>query len=419
MFSTLWSHKKKTIILLALSATFFSIGLLCVLVLIPQSDTSFPLNTDAFSDESIDSFLASNPSFPELSLYLGNVADTRGAVVALNVLIYGVLPSSIDTHLMGHFVARKLYKEQGIEGLTHCTSDLGYACAHALVVESLFERGVDVFSDINNICANVQGDGGYMMCFHGFGHGVLAYTEFKLKEAIELCEFVGTEAYDNQEIDECLGGVIMEMRDGMHDPTLWEQNGKKYLDATDPLALCSSAYLPEKYRYMCYIYITPFIFDSIGAADLPTLEEYEKAIATCDTIQEPEFRNACFGGFGKEFVSFRYGRDVRQIANATYDDLEYMKDACYFAKVADGIQSCITNTIYSLYRTGQYHYSIAGNFCTHVEEEQKQGCINTFTDVVLNTETKNANHKNEVCAFLEATFGETCTQESQNGNKNP
>ena len=60
------------------------------------------------------------------------------------------------------------------------------------------------------------------MCFHGFGHGVLAFSDYELPKALELCEKVGTEKYDYQEAKECVGGALMEMRGGMHNPVLMQ-----------------------------------------------------------------------------------------------------------------------------------------------------------------------------------------------------
>jgi hypothetical protein len=364
-------------------------------------EPSVPPETQAFFD--------SSPSFPEISEYLGGVADQKGAVYALDLLIDGALPPGIDTHLLGHFVARKLYKEQGIEGLQYCTDDLGYACAHAIVIEALFERGMEVFEDINAICEKAPGPlGAYGMCFHGFGHGVLAYTEYELPEAIKLCGMTDTGKYNYTEAVECAGGVVMEMRGGIHDPELWEKNGKKYLNEKKPIDMCLSDFMTEKYRYICLLYITPFLFDSIGAQDIPTWEEYKQAINLCDQLPSSAYRTPCYGGFGKEFVSFVYGRDVRHIKYATDEDLRTTAEACYLAQAEDGKHSCIEHTVYSLTRTGMYEYPLAGRYCSLVSPEYKDLCFSTFLTIMEEYYIDRTTAKAEVCSFIEQHHRQMC-----------
>jgi hypothetical protein len=66
------------------------------------------------------------------------------------------------------------------------------------------------------------------MCFHGLGHGVLAYTEYDLEKAVDICKRTGTKQYNNEEYAECVGGAIMEIiGGGFHDPQKWAVQSKK------------------------------------------------------------------------------------------------------------------------------------------------------------------------------------------------
>jgi hypothetical protein len=360
-------------------------------------------------DTASQEYFKTDPTFPELSDYLGVLADEKGAIYALNTLIYGDLPANIDSHLMGHFVARKLYKEQGIEGLQYCTDDLGYACAHAIVIEALFERGMEVFDEVNDICARVEGPGAYFMCFHGFGHGVLAFADYELPKALELCEKVGTEAYGDYESVECAGGAIMEMRGGIHDPELWEKNGKKYLNEKKPIDMCLADFMAEKYRYICFVYLTPFIFDSLGAADLPSFEEYGPAIRSCDVLLDPKYREACFGGFAKEFVGFLFGRDIRKIEGITNEQLGEVLAACSLAEVEDGIAGCIKHAIIDLLGGGQHGFEIAGRLCELVDTQHKEYCVSSYITTVHDQHALDEKQYGEFCGYIEETFGRSCS----------
>lgn len=359
-------------------------------------------------DQKTEEYLKTNPSFSELSNYLTTLAEKKGAVYALNVLIHGALPPNIDSHLMGHNIARKLYEQRGVGGLAYCTSDLGYACAHAIVIDALFERGMVVFDEINDICARVEGQGAYAMCFHGFGHGVLAFANYELPQAIELCGKVGTEAYGNYESVECVGGAIMEMRGGIHDPGLWELNGKKYLDEDHPLDMCLADYMDEKYRYICFVYITPFIFDSIGAADIPTFEQYGPAIRICNELAEPKYREACFGGFAKEFVGFLFGRDIRQIEDITDAQLSEVVAACELSEVEDGIAACVKHAVIDLLSSGEKGIEITGRFCTLVDAQFSDYCVTSYIEIVQEQYALGAAKAAAFCDYIGKTFGRSC-----------
>jgi hypothetical protein len=373
-----------------------------------------PEATGAFTvDEVTAGYLRTNPSFPELSDYLTSLAERKGGVYALNVLINAVLPPNIDAHLMGHNVTKKLYEQEGVDALKHCTSDLGYACAHAIVIASLFERGMVVFDEINEICGRAEGPGAYHMCFHGFGHGVLAFADYELPEAIKLCGKVGTQEDNFYEAVECVGGAVMEMRGGIHDAELWEKNGKKYLSDERPLDLCLQDFMLEEYRFICLVYATPFIFDSQGAQDIPTFEEYGPAIRACNVLTDPKYREACYGGFAKEFVGFVFGRDIRMIRNITDEQLAEVDAACQLAEVEDGIAACIKHTLYKLFGSGLYGFDLSGRFCGIVPNQFTDYCERTLIEIVMEQGDLTREEKDSFCEYTKEKFGRECTDENK------
>ena len=360
-----------------------------------------------FVSKDIEDYFSTNPSFSELSVFFVNLAKERGATYAFYILINANLPFGMDTHLLGHFVGGELYAQKGLEGLEVCTSDLGFACAHSIVIAALFENGLKIFDEINFICEQTEGPGSYAMCFHGFGHAVLAYAEYELPDAIELCKKVGTVKYNNYEIKECIGGVIMEMRGGIHDTDLWEANGLKYLDDDNPFTLCQASYIPLEAREVCYIYLTPFIFDSVGAKDFPTKEDYINALARCEEIELEEYREICYGGFAKEFVNLEYGRDVTKIESSTNEQLEHMAQACYLAPNEEGRSACIEHTIYALTRSGLYEYSLAGRYCSLVSEQYQDVCFRKVVNVVFQYRDTPV-FRNEFCDYVETAYKPLC-----------
>jgi hypothetical protein len=354
-------------------------------------------------------FFDSNPTFPEAVAFFEDLANKNGASDALKVLIGANLPPGIDTHLMGHFVGNILYKQKGIAGLSDCTDDLGFACSHSIVISSLLENGLSVFDTINYVCKKSPGPGAYDMCFHGFGHGVLAFTDYQLPDAIKLCSKVGTKEYNNHESIECVGGVIMEMRGGIHDPEVWRMNGLKYLDKNDPTKMCEAEYMPNEFKSICYIYLTPFLFDSVSSNDIPTKNEYISAMTKCQQVVDTELRKACYGGFAKEFVSFEYGRDIRKIASSSENSLTHMWKACTSAPDTFGVEACIEYTIYALYRNGLYPPSLSARFCAVVSELHKNGCYQKAFEVVNSKQTEKGEFE-LFCQMLPGELKYLCSQ---------
>jgi hypothetical protein len=310
-----------------------------------------------------NAYFATSPSFGEVARYMEDLARREGGVYAFEVLKNGSLPPVMDTHLIGHFIGDIMYEQEGINGMRYCDEAVGYACAHSVVINALLRDGPGVFEVINDVCASIGLPGSYDMCFHGFGHGVLAYTEFHLPEAIELCGLVGLERNNYWEEQECLGGVIMEMRGGIHDPDLWEVNGKPYLDPENPLAMCQADYMPEQFREMCYIYITPFIFDHESPADIPPPEVYADAMTWCETIVDERERWSCHAGFGKEYLGFALGRDVRYFNYLTPQQADMVHQWCGAAPTEEGYLACLEFGLYSVYRSGSIGFDGAYTFC--------------------------------------------------------
>jgi len=379
--------------------------------------TSFAVESADFSSEErlvksellakYNAYFRLNVTFAQVLESLKIIADEYGANVAFDVLIDSTLPPAIDTHLMGHFVGDILYDQQGMDGLSYCTDAIGYACAHSIVINALLDKGPVVFDEINDICAQVPGGNAYGLCFHGFGHGVLAFTEYRLPEAIEACGQVGTEAYGYEEALECVGGVIMEMRGGIHNPIVWEKNGTQYLDEDNPLHMCQADYMPDTYRGYCYLYITPFIFDTLTERDIPSFEDFAPAMNYCSNAPL-EFQEECFGGFAKEYLGFILGRDIRLVETMNTNQLTALWNACQSAPTLEAAAYCAKYAVYNLYRSGNHPYEISANFCSVITEPQStRACFEKLQERVFR-QNEDAVYRSNFCTTLSKDYNATC-----------
>lgn len=327
-------------------------------------------------------------SFKDISNYFQDLANKKGAEYAFDVLKTASLPPNTDLHLLGHVVGDALYEQKGVSGMGICTHDFRNACSHSIVVGAFYEEGEGSLPKIKEACQQAPGGkGAYGMCYHGFGHGILAYLGYDLKEAIEICEKTGTLRYNNQEFTECVGGSVMELvGGGFHDREAWKRQREKYLKDDDPLYPCNSDFMPEIARPKCYVYLTPHLFQVVdGNLARPTPEVFDKAFPLCNKIPEAESRNreACYGGFGKEFVVLAQYRDIRKIENMTNEQLQTVYKWCILADDKDGVTSCILDAVRSLYWGGENDRSAAIRFCGVIDDAYYQhSCITQLIQMV-------------------------------------
>lgn len=318
-------------------------------------------------------------SFQELSDRFVHVADEKGGVYAFDVLRKADLPPGTDIHLLGHAIGDELYKQKGLSGIADCTQEFRNACSHSIVIGALneFGTGVDTLKKIDDSCKKAPGGpGAYTMCYHGLGHGVFAYFGYDLGKTVAFCKRMGTKEYNDQQYTECVSGAIMELiGGGGHDHDTWRAARETYFGSNDPLSPCSRPVIPDEAKPMCYLYLTPHLFEAAGAdlAD-PSPETFPKAFSYCDRVSDTEARNACFGGFGKEFVVLAAGRDIRRIDQ--FDDRVYATAAnwCDVPHDAKGKIECIRGAVSSVFWGGENDPAASFRFCNAAPESLLEGC---------------------------------------------
>lgn len=411
--------EKKTLILCIISALFVIVGFGAYMVntyvfnFFGDPPLSF-LNQNLKNDDSYEKYITEigrlTPTFGAIAELFTHVAQTEGGVYAFELLRRAPLPPDIDVHLLGHVIGDELYKQEGLDGMLYCTPDFRNACSHTIVIGALLENGLGVFDEVNDVCKKAPGGiGAYTMCFHGFGHGVLAYTQYEMPDAVELCRKVGTEAYNQNEFHQCVGGMVMEMRQGIHDPEVWSTKKDKYLDVQDPFKLCASNYMPEEAKFFCYTYITPYIFDAAGAVrGNPTPDIFEVSFQYCEQT-EKQWRLVCYEGIGKEFVVLAQDRDVRSVDQMTDDRLEKVIQWCDLAKVTDGTEACVQSAQNSLYWGGENDFNVSIRFCSAIPSgDLRLSCFKNMFGNVSYYE-QNQQIKQEICESVPSEFKSICT----------
>ncbi|MEK9160545.1 MAG: hypothetical protein AAB440_00715 [Patescibacteria group bacterium] len=350
-------------------------------------------------------------SFQELSTYFRKLAELKGAPYAFEVLMRAPLPPDTDPHLLGHIIGDVLYAQKGIDGIALCTDDFRNACSHSVVIGILTEHGEGSLPLVAETCRQAPGGtGAYTMCYHGLGHGVLAYVGYDLERAVAMCKLTGTIEYRDQEYTECVGGTIMEMIAGIHDPLAWEQQVTKYFKDDDPLYPCDASFMPEVARERCYTYLTPHLFT---AADLTPSgagpHDYRNAFAFCDAIplRRTDLREACNGGFGKEFVALVKDRDIRTIGTMDEASVKNVRAWCAHAGSEEGEAACARHALASLFWGGESEPDAAFLFCEVAEGTSQTRCYQELSGHIAYY-LSGTLYGQTLCARLPEAFQKPC-----------
>lgn len=350
-------------------------------------------------------------SFQEYSDYFRKLAQDKGAPYAFEVLKRASFPPGVDIHLLAHVVGDVLYQQQGVEGIKVCTPDFRNACSHSVVIGMLTDHGENALPDIAQACkAAPGGRGAYTMCFHGLGHGVLAFNGYNFEKAVAMCKKTGTPEYANREYSECVGGATMEMVAGVHDRQAWEKQKDTYLVPGNALSPCNLPFMSEEVRPICYTYLTPRLFEAAGA-DLrsPDPSFYAKAFSFCGALPASDVadRNACYGGFGKEFIVLSQARDIRDIGSQREEDVKKVHEWCALADNEDGQHACALSALSSLFWGGENNPDASFLFCANAPQSFKDMCYGELAGQIR-FYAMNASQRSALCTRLPEAFQDVC-----------
>lgn len=392
--------------LLIIGVVLLAVTLTASFKTLPVSKTPLP-EAQAFSGKS--------PSFGEVKDYLLNLSQKKGSLYTYQVLRVMELPPNMDFHLLGHIVSDQIYKEKGINGMSACTDDFRNACSHAIVVGIFSDKGVEALPLITEACRKAPGgSGAYTMCFHGLGHGILSFYGYKMEEAVGVCKKSGAAPFPNAEATQCISGAVMEIiTGGDHDKAVWRVMHQRYLkDNPSPISLCRSSFMPREAAPLCYTYLTPYLFIAAGAnLGNPEQVYFKKAFSFCEEVptSDPVNREACFGGFGKEFVPLAQSRDIRKIDQMTETQLKTVYNWCQETPLKEGVLACLTHGLSSLYWGGENDPAAAIKLCQVISDpDLKNSCFRNLISMVFYFQRNSVSAKANFCSRLPDSHRAQC-----------
>jgi len=353
--------------------------------------------------------------FSQLKAYFKELSEKKGAVYSFKILNTAPIPYGTDLHLLAHTVGDELYKQKGVSGMKYCTDDFRNACSHSLVINLFYEKGDEGINDINKACKMAPGEGGYSMCYHGLGHGVFAYTGYEFPKTTLLCKKVSANNLNGPEYKECMGGAVMEqISGGDHDKVSWQKQREVNMHKDQPLYPCMSNLITEPGpRQTCLVYLTPYLWELAGKNSADVSDDVIiNSFMYCDTLplDDPNDRNSCFGGFGKEFLAMAKGKDIRQIDKLTDEEMQKIYRWCLLTPLKDGQKSCILYAQGSMYWSGANDKKLVEHFCSLApSEEIKNYCFEGLIAAVKNGEKKDRQYLKEFCNEIPLSLKDQCT----------
>lgn len=353
-------------------------------------------------------------TFKGLQDFLQEIARQKGALYAFEILRRADLQPGTDIHLLGHVVGDELYKQYGKDAIQYCTQEFRNACSHTVVVGLLLDFGPSALDDIQSACKKAPGGiGAYTMCFHGLGHGVLAYTGYDLTKTVSLCKRTGTKEYNFAEYHQCVGGAIMEIiSGGGHDQQAWSKARPNYIRKDDPLSPCNQPYIEAGAKSYCYTYLTPALFQAAGAnLARPDPKYFEKAFTFCRALPSSDpNREVCIGAFGKEFINLARQSDQRDIRTVADEEFGRMREWCALSGNSADTQQCLEGVEVSIFWGGENDPKVSVRFCSFLQKTTPvfgDNCFRQVAELVVRYHP-DAQKRAEVCALLPKNYQSEC-----------
>ena len=196
--------------------------------------------------------------------------------------------ASLDCHQEAHIIGRVSYELYGGEVFSEGTSLCHSGFYHGAMEAFLKEKGtVNLAKNMTALCNTFATGFGKFECYHGVGHGVLAYEDYDLPKALLLCK----DMPDTSAKSSCFGGAFMEnimVANGqgasLEHTTVWVNN--------DPLFPCTYFEGDETIEGTCYAMQTSRMLMLYG-------NNFDRVRQECLKVRD-QMRGVCFRSIGRD-----------------------------------------------------------------------------------------------------------------------
>lgn len=223
--------------------------------------------------------------------------------------------NTLDCHRQAHVLGRISYQLYGAsvfkKGVGLCHSGFYHGAMESFLQK---EGTIDLSKKIKKLCQSFETNFGQFECYHGVGHGVLAYDDYNLPQALKLCK----QLPNSFSKESCFGGVFMEnivtsQGKGAKDhQTKWVSN--------DPHFPCNYSYLEADEALACYHMQTSRMLIMFG-------NNFDRVLLEC--LKAPlNVRSACFRSFGRDAAGqvLREPEKIVELCSKIPNRSDYVKE---------------------------------------------------------------------------------------------
>jgi len=290
-----------------------------------------------------------------------------------------------DCHNTAHRAGRYAYDIYKEEAFKLCSSECHSGCYHGATEAYFKDNGTaDLAGNLNLLCGSGLNEFFSHQCIHGIGHGLMAWTDYDLPEALKNCNLL------NQRQDSCWTGVFMEnIVGGLAQSDIVDKGGDfshftKYLN-DDPHYPCNI--VEEKYKWSCYFLQTSRMVQLFGP-------DFKKITQTCLEVPDP-YQESCFDSMGRDIGGTWPHNARKAIAACSFAPKGLERIICLTGAVQDALWD----------PTGQ---NDALTFCRLLDRKaEKDACYDTIFTRAKEIFTSASDLKN-FCQKAELQYQNTC-----------
>ena len=266
------------------------------IALTPDKDSEQLLYDDAFMDEMIKTY-----TIRSLTASLSRLGYTAG----------------IDCHNRAHELGRRAYGLIGSDSFKNCGIECHSGCRHGATEAFFADKGTtDLIEGMHFLCGEEQDRFNMHQCVHGVGHGLMAWFDYKLYDALSACDLINKQYHR----ESCYSGVFMEnivggiVRDDTGENKVYHYTN--FLN-DDPHYPCNA--VEDKYKSQCYWLQTDQMIRLFG--------NFDDVAAACAEAPKP-FQFYCFHSFGRSTSGHFFLNPIRSFEACGNISTIENKDAC-------------------------------------------------------------------------------------------
>lgn len=292
----------------------------------------------------------------EQSVELEKLLDRVGAIETQELMQRSGLPFTGETHLLIHTIGEFVYKQFGKEGLPYCREYFLSACYHSFIISVLADFGMEGMTDVMKTCEK-SGKSVFSQCAHGSGHGFVAWQDYDLVKAAEMCDELGSQV-ENFGYPNCYDGVFMENIWGVHDgkpsEKRWIKEDEIYYPCTDPR-------IPSKYLNGCWANQATLMYQHFKG-------DLKKTALACDGAPTPEYVNTCYNNFARQIHPLTEGKKEKAIS------------LCMNATGVDRQNTCILTNMSASWSVGDRQMPF--DLCESLPDPVKGDCFDRLIGMI-------------------------------------